>query len=174
MRSEYVIRVFAAGQQYRENRRPIRELLYSAFLPKMAWPLPAAMGNGGLPANIRLRAGIYSEACIHSAHVSWDKHCIRSRDSLWSDAMVSNCANPECGVPLRYLRDGRLFQFEIRSLGNNTAQNEHRAAAPKKRPRQVWHYWLCGACSSMMTLQFDQLRGLKIMPLQHSCSSMAS
>jgi len=88
--------------------------------------------------------------------------------------MVSNCANPECGVPLRYLRDGRLFQFEIRSLGNNTAQNEHRAAAPKKRPRQVWHYWLCGACSSMMTLQFDQLRGLKIMPLQHSCSSMAS
>jgi hypothetical protein len=48
-------------------------------------------------------------------------------------------------------------------------------AAPKRRPlRQVWHYWLCGACSSTMTLQFDQLRGLKIMPLQHHCSQMAS
>jgi hypothetical protein len=86
--------------------------------------------------------------------------------------MVSNCANPKCGVPLRYLRDGRLFQFEVRSLGN---KDEFREPAPKKRPlRQVWHYWLCGACSSTMTLQFDQLRGLKIMPLQHSCSQMAS
>jgi hypothetical protein len=86
--------------------------------------------------------------------------------------MVSNCANPKCGVPLRYLRDGRLFQFEVRALASVKADPD---AARKRRPlRQVWHYWLCGACSSTMTLQFDQLRGLKIMPLQHHCSQMAS
>jgi hypothetical protein len=86
--------------------------------------------------------------------------------------MVSNCANPKCAVPLRYLRDGRLFQFEVRAL--SSVKNEFRDAAPKRRPlRQVWHYWLCGACSSTMTLQFDQVRGLKIMPRQHHCSQMA-
>ncbi|HVO64104.1 MAG TPA: hypothetical protein VMT53_24505 [Terriglobales bacterium] len=87
--------------------------------------------------------------------------------------MVSNCANPNCGIPLRYLRDGRLYQFEVRAL-SNSGGTESAEAAPKKRPRQVWHYWLCGDCSSTMTLQFDQLRGLKITPLQHSCSQLAS
>lgn len=87
--------------------------------------------------------------------------------------MVSNCANPNCAVPLRYLRDGRLFQFEVRALSSGRAESEE--PAPKRRPlRQVWHYWLCGACSSSMTLQFDQLRGLKIMPLKHHCSQLAS
>ncbi len=87
--------------------------------------------------------------------------------------MVSNCANPKCGVPLRYLRDGRLFQFEVRALSPSRLEADE--PAPKKRPlRQVWHYWLCGACSSTMTLQFDQSRGLKIKPLQHACSQLAS
>ena len=87
--------------------------------------------------------------------------------------MVSNCANPKCGVPLHYLRDGRLFQFEVRALSE--VKSDSAEAAPKRRPlRHVWHYWLCGACSSTMTLQFDQLRGLKIMPLQQHCSQLAS
>ena len=87
--------------------------------------------------------------------------------------MVSNCANPKCAVPLRYLRDGRLFQFEVRALGS--IKNDSPDAAAKRRPlRQVWHYWLCGACSSTMTLQFDQLRGLRIMPLQPHYSQLAS
>jgi hypothetical protein len=85
--------------------------------------------------------------------------------------MVSNCANPSCGVPLRYLRDGRLFQFEVRAL----SKADSAEPTSKRRPlRQVWHYWLCGACSSSMTLKFDQSRGLKILPLQRSCSQLAS
>ena len=87
--------------------------------------------------------------------------------------MVSNCANPNCGVPLRYLRDGRLFQFEVRAL--SSGKSESSESPPKKRPlRQVWHYWLCGSCSSTMTLQFDQLCGLKITPLHESYSQLAS
>ncbi len=88
--------------------------------------------------------------------------------------MVSNCANPKCGVPLRYLRDGRLFQFEIRSVAD-AAKEEHKTGSVKRKPlRQVWHYWLCGSCSSTLTLKFDQLKGLSIAPLSHSCSQLAS
>lgn len=110
----------------------------------------------------------YSHPCIHPAQISWDKYVQRAI-LTGRDTVVSNCANPKCGIPLRYLRDGRLFQFEVRALASNTIREKSRAA--KKRPlRQVWHYWLCGACCSTMTLQFDQFRGLKIMPLQPSCS----
>jgi hypothetical protein len=50
----------------------------------------------------------------------------------------------------------------------------------KKKPlRQVWHYWLCGPCSSTMTLQFDQVKGLQVTPLEpvgltHDCTRLAS
>lgn len=77
--------------------------------------------------------------------------------------MVSNCANPSCGVPLRYLRDGRLYQFEVKALANGSTLANRQTA--KKPSRQVWHYWLCGPCSSSMTLEFDQLRGLKLTPI---------
>jgi hypothetical protein len=87
--------------------------------------------------------------------------------------MVSNCANPECSVPLRYLRDGRLYQFEVKSVASPSydrvgtgLQNKRN----KKPSRQVWHYWLCGQCCSTMTLAFDQLEGLKLIPAHHHVS----
>jgi hypothetical protein len=82
--------------------------------------------------------------------------------------MVSNCANPACAVPLRYLRDGRLFQFEVKAL---TPTGDLGAVAhPTKKTisRQVWHYWLCGQCSASMTLEFDGREGLKVISLPHS------
>ena len=82
--------------------------------------------------------------------------------------MVSNCANPACAIPLRYLRDGRLFQFEVKAL--TPAREGGTVARPGKKtiPRQVWHYWLCGQCSVSMTLEFDGREGLKVIPLPHS------
>lgn len=81
--------------------------------------------------------------------------------------MVSNCANPACAIPLRYLRDGRLFQFEVKAL---TPAGERGAVARigKTISRRVWHYWLCGQCSASMTLEFDRKEGLKVIPLPHS------
>lgn len=81
--------------------------------------------------------------------------------------MVSNCANPACATPLRYLRDGRLFQFEVKALAANGADTVPRLAK-KTVSRQVWHYWLCGQCSASMTLEFDGREGLKVTPLPHS------
>jgi len=89
--------------------------------------------------------------------------------------MVSQCANPACATPLRYLRDGRLFQFEVRALDGTAREGSNPLLGQRKRPlRQVWHYWLCGLCSATMTLEFDQLKGLQLTPLGHECSRLAS
>jgi hypothetical protein len=68
--------------------------------------------------------------------------------------MVTKCANPTCSIPLRYLRDGRLFQFEVRSRGES-----------RRLSRQVAHFWLCGNCSSSLTLVFDPASGVRVVPL---------
>jgi len=82
--------------------------------------------------------------------------------------VVSNCANPACATPLRYLRDGRIYQFEVRS-----APQTGTAVARKLGARRVWHFWLCGRCSSSLTLTFDQMEGLQIIPLHRAYSSAA-
>jgi hypothetical protein len=57
--------------------------------------------------------------------------------------MVSNCANPKCAKPLHYLRDGRIFVFDV----------SDKAAANGKKTRRIEHYWLCGACSRTLAMQ---------------------
>jgi hypothetical protein len=85
------------------------------------------------------------------------------RANLNPAVMVSHCANPLCSVPLRYLREGRLYQFEVKSL--LAPQLSHTLAEGKRQSRRVWHYWLCGRCAGSMTLAFDQREGLKVVPL---------
>jgi len=58
--------------------------------------------------------------------------------------MVSNCANPNCGKPLHYLREGRIFVFDVAS--GTDGVNE-------KRTRRLEHFWLCGACAQTMVVQ---------------------
>jgi hypothetical protein len=88
--------------------------------------------------------------------------------------MVSNCANPTCCTPLRYLRDGRLYQFEVKTYSGSGADDQTSASLRKMKPaRKVWHYWLCGRCSSILTLKFDQVEGLKVMPLPRPVPEVA-
>jgi len=67
-----------------------------------------------------------------------------------SARMISKCANPACSIPFHYMRDGRLFRMEYDA--------EQQAPTPEfgqtdKRPlRKVEHFWLCGPCSTSMTL----------------------
>jgi len=56
--------------------------------------------------------------------------------------MVSHCANPKCAKPLHYLREGRIFAFEMPS-----------GKADEKRVRRVEHYWLCGVCSQSLAME---------------------
>jgi len=62
--------------------------------------------------------------------------------------MMSHCANPACGKPLHYLRDGNIFRFEV--AGNDTEPEG-------KRLRRLEHFWLCGECSErMMVVETSQ------------------
>jgi hypothetical protein len=80
------------------------------------------------------------------------------------NTMVSRCANPACSVPLRYLRDGRLFQFEVRS--RTLAALEKPARRQGNASRQIAHFWLCGNCAETLTLTFDEFKGVTVVPLQ--------
>jgi len=60
--------------------------------------------------------------------------------------MVNNCANPGCGKPLHYLREGRIYIFDA-TVGDSEPG--------VKRLRRLEHYWLCGACSEVMILMQD-------------------
>jgi|HubBroStandDraft_6_1064221.scaffolds.fasta_scaffold1419730_2 hypothetical protein len=58
--------------------------------------------------------------------------------------MVSHCANPKCGKPLHYLRDGRIFVFDVTAI---------EADENGKRSRRMEHYWLCGVCAQTMAME---------------------
>ena len=70
--------------------------------------------------------------------------------------MLAKCANPACTTPLVYLREGKIFMIE--------PQQEPRVESPTKRKaaNRVEHFWLCGPCSSAMTLTYDRQRGIEI------------
>jgi hypothetical protein len=72
--------------------------------------------------------------------------------------MIVQCANPACARPLRYLFGGRLFQFGVRA--HDAERNSH-----LKLARRVAHFWLCGQCSSTLSLTFDLREGVKVVPL---------
>ncbi len=52
--------------------------------------------------------------------------------------MLSNCLNPACSAPFRYMSEGRIFSLEIPPVVNTSASTSgHR----------VERYWLCGNCA---------------------------
>lgn len=58
--------------------------------------------------------------------------------------MVSHCANPKCAKPLHYLREGRIFVFDVPGKGPEVNG---------KRGRRMEHFWLCGTCSQTMVME---------------------
>ena len=58
--------------------------------------------------------------------------------------MIDQCANPTCGKPLHYLRDGKVFVF---ALPDTT-----RPVAAGRRHRRLEHFWLCGDCSQNLIM----------------------
>jgi hypothetical protein len=68
--------------------------------------------------------------------------------------MVDYCANPGCARPLKYLRDGRIYIFDVGSAQGGPGG---------KRMRHLEHYWLCGACSMSLVLIQDPA-GIHVQP----------
>jgi hypothetical protein len=76
--------------------------------------------------------------------------------------MLAKCANPNCSVPFRYLREGKLFQVE------RDEANQPILKGPRPRPRpdrRVEYFWLCGICAARVTLAFDRVRGMITVPI---------
>jgi hypothetical protein len=65
--------------------------------------------------------------------------------------MVDHCANPKCAKPLHYLREGRIFVFDVNK------------DAGGKSVRRVEHYWLCGPCAQTYALE-RTIEGIRLMP----------
>jgi hypothetical protein len=60
--------------------------------------------------------------------------------------MIHQCANPSCCKPLHFLREGRIFVFDLPD-----PHVPH--PAPGGRAGRLQHFWLCGPCSETMLLK---------------------
>lgn len=70
--------------------------------------------------------------------------------------MISKCANPGCHAVFRYLHEGKLFEFEMRS----------------EAVREIECFWLCDTCASTMTLFLEpETQEVVIVPLDNDVSN---
>jgi hypothetical protein len=68
--------------------------------------------------------------------------------------MVNHCANPQCCKPLHYLREGRVYVFDVTGP----------IASGERMPRRMEHFWLCGACSEAYLLEQVKDGTVRIVP----------
>jgi hypothetical protein len=61
--------------------------------------------------------------------------------------MVHQCANPTCGKPLHFLREGKIFVFDLPDATVTPGQGPGGREA-----RRLQHFWLCGSCSQTMLM----------------------
>jgi hypothetical protein len=86
--------------------------------------------------------------------------------------MLSKCANPACSTQLIYLRQGKIFVME--SAPEIAARLENPAPAKPKKAQRVEHFWLCGPCSTEMTLTYDRQSGVRIVPKDRKLARAAA
>ena len=84
--------------------------------------------------------------------------------------MLSKCANPSCSTPLVYLREGKIFMME----NPPSLQPVQSQDAGKFTPAREEHFWLCGTCSTEMTLFYDRKLGVQVLPKVRSQARAAS
>jgi hypothetical protein len=82
--------------------------------------------------------------------------------------VLSKCANPECDARFRYLRSGKLFQFEVSALHETLEMKSPSGTrTPIKKPaHKVEHFWLCEECAELLTLKNDKHHGVIVVPLR--------
>jgi hypothetical protein len=81
--------------------------------------------------------------------------------------VISKCANPECAAVFRYMHEGKLFEFEVRSLPKASGKTAD-VTLDRETSRQVECFWLCDACASTRTLIFEPHRHqVVVIPLDH-------
>jgi len=74
--------------------------------------------------------------------------------------MLAKCANPSCSTPFVYLREGKVFMME--HVPAQSQPGPGSGGATRKPVARVEHFWLCGDCSSHMTLVYDRQQGVRV------------
>jgi hypothetical protein len=64
--------------------------------------------------------------------------------------MVSQCANPDCGAPFLYLREGKLFVIPRPGFA--------------ARHSRVEYFWLCGNCAAKLKIASSRDCGVRFAP----------
>ena len=77
--------------------------------------------------------------------------------------MLHKCANPACPCLFRSLSHGKLFLLQTDSLASVIPAI--RSSSRHARSRRMERYWLCDACSPLLTLTFERGRGMVTVPL---------
>jgi hypothetical protein len=83
--------------------------------------------------------------------------------------MLDHCANPGCVRRFRKLEEGKLFLVEVDVA---EAAFSARVAVTGKLGRHIEHYWLCDSCAPVLTLSFEQERGVVAVPLMRPLGRM--
>ena len=76
--------------------------------------------------------------------------------------VLACCANPGCNRRFRNLQEGKLFLMEVTAAESSLSARQSDSG---RVLRNLKHYWLCDDCSSILTLSFDQERGVLPVPL---------
>lgn len=80
--------------------------------------------------------------------------------------VISKCANPLCSASFRYLHEGKLFQFEVRSF-DELSIDPSTANHNEKPSREIECFWLCDSCASTMTIVCEpHTHRIAIVPLE--------
>jgi hypothetical protein len=85
--------------------------------------------------------------------------------------VLNHCANPGCDRRFRKLEDGKLFLMEVDVA---EAALSVRGAGTGRLFRHLERYWLCDGCASVLTLSFDQERGVVAIPLARPLGRLSS
>src|ERR1700686_2709830 len=75
--------------------------------------------------------------------------------------VLHKCANPACDIPFRKLSQGKLFLVETELLEGSALK---RANWRGKSLRRVEYYWLCDQCAFVLTLSYEEGRGVVAVP----------
>jgi len=81
------------------------------------------------------------------------------------DTRMMTCVNRNCCKPMDSLSVGRLFHFEILSI-SVAADDCNKEDWDEVPHRETVQFWLCGSCSSSMTLQLKPIGGVHLLPRQ--------
>jgi hypothetical protein len=72
--------------------------------------------------------------------------------------VISRCANPACSTHFRYLHEGQIFGFEVRSIPAAGVD----VPGMNSLSRRTEYFWLCDSCALNMKLVFEPGAGVTL------------